>query len=196
MLDSPYVRRVAISLKVLNIPFNHRPLSVFKDFDEFSRINPAVKAPTLVTDSGSVLMDSTLILQYAATVAKIGDGALMPPPGVEFEQSLRLISLALMACDKTVQIVYEHMLRPEAKQHQPWLDRVTQQLHGIYLQLEQVADDITLTPLLQPAISTAVAWRFTQLYCDTVVSADRYPRLAALSSRAEQLPVFVDTPVQ
>ena len=32
MLDSPYVRRVAICMKVLGIDFEHRPLSVFADF--------------------------------------------------------------------------------------------------------------------------------------------------------------------
>ena len=62
MLDSPYVRRVAISLQLLGLPFEHRSVSVFRGFDEFSRINPVVKAPTLVCDDGGVLMDSTLIL--------------------------------------------------------------------------------------------------------------------------------------
>ena len=42
MLDSPYVRRVAISLQLLGLPFEHRSVSVFRGFDEFSRINPVV----------------------------------------------------------------------------------------------------------------------------------------------------------
>ncbi|MEM9163600.1 MAG: glutathione S-transferase N-terminal domain-containing protein, partial [Cyanobacteria bacterium P01_F01_bin.4] len=61
MLDSPYVRRVAISLKRLGIPYEHKPLSVFRDFEDFSQINPLVKAPTLVCDDGTMLLDSTLI---------------------------------------------------------------------------------------------------------------------------------------
>ncbi len=32
MLDSPYVRRVAISLKLLGLPFEHRSISVFRQF--------------------------------------------------------------------------------------------------------------------------------------------------------------------
>jgi hypothetical protein len=39
MLDSPYVRRVAISALVLGIPFRHRSLSVFRDMDAFRTIN-------------------------------------------------------------------------------------------------------------------------------------------------------------
>ena len=46
MLDSPYVRRVAISLKSLGLPFEHHSLSVFSTFEQFKAINPVVKAPT------------------------------------------------------------------------------------------------------------------------------------------------------
>ena len=65
MLDSPYVRRVAISLQLLGLRFEHQSLSVFRTFSEFQRIYPMVKAPTFIADDGTVLMDSTLILEYA-----------------------------------------------------------------------------------------------------------------------------------
>lgn len=64
MMDSPYVRRVAISLELYGVEFESHPLSVFSSFDAFSQINPAVKAPTLVLDNGIRLMDSSLILDY------------------------------------------------------------------------------------------------------------------------------------
>src|SRR5207248_4627636 len=64
MLDSPYVRRCAISMKLMGVPFDHRSLSVFRTFEQFRAINPVVKAPTLVCSDGAVLMDSTLILDY------------------------------------------------------------------------------------------------------------------------------------
>lgn len=191
MLDSPYVRRVAISLKRLDISFEHRSLSVFRDFDTFSQINPIVKAPTLVTDDGDILVDSTLILQY---VESISATSLMPNTG--HAKALRLIGLALMACDKTVQIVYERTLRPTEKQHQPWLDRVTKQLCAAYTQLEQTADVLTCNPLMQPDITIAVAWRFTQLYVADVIAPTDYPQLAAFSAKAEALPEFVSMPVE
>ena len=37
MLDSPYVRRVAIALRLLEIPFEHDPLSVFSTFEQIGR---------------------------------------------------------------------------------------------------------------------------------------------------------------
>ena len=37
MMDSPYVRRVAVSLALYGVEFESLPLSVFSGFDEFSR---------------------------------------------------------------------------------------------------------------------------------------------------------------
>lgn len=65
MLDSPFVRRVAISAKCLDIALEHESISVFRQFEQFQRINPVVKAPTLVLDDGAVLMDSTLIIDHS-----------------------------------------------------------------------------------------------------------------------------------
>ena len=44
-MDSPFVRRVAISLEILRLDYRHRELSIFRDFDEFHAINPLVKVP-------------------------------------------------------------------------------------------------------------------------------------------------------
>jgi glutathione S-transferase len=39
MLDSPYVRRVAVSLQLLDLHFEHQPLSVFRTFTRFQQFN-------------------------------------------------------------------------------------------------------------------------------------------------------------
>ncbi|MFS2055313.1 glutathione S-transferase, partial [Variovorax sp. CT11-76] len=129
MLDSPYVRRTAVSLRLLGIPFEHRSLSVFSTFEQFRAINPVVKAPTLVLDDGAVLMDSTLIVEYAEFLA---GRSLWPAEAAARLRALRLTGLALAACEKTVQIVYERNLRPAEKLHQPWVDRVLGQLLAAY----------------------------------------------------------------
>ena len=135
MLDSPYVRRVAISLQLLKLPFEHRSISVFRQFDQFAQINPVVKAPSLVCDDGAVLMDSTLILEYAEYLAATGR-SLMPTRLADRQHALRTIGLALAACEKSVQIVYEHNVRPPEKIHAPWLERITGQLRTAYGALE------------------------------------------------------------
>ncbi|NEP18331.1 MAG: glutathione S-transferase [Leptolyngbya sp. SIO4C1] len=186
MLDSPYVRRVAISLYCLDIPFEHKSLSVFRNFEEFARINPLVKAPTLISNGGKTLMDSTLILEY---LEALSEKSLMPADLAARQHALQLIGLALMACDKTVQIVYERTLRPIEKQHQPWIDRVTQQVTAAYDLLEAATPSLP-NSLMQSEISVAVAWRFTQQYAPDVIAAADYPTLAAFSQAAEQRPEF------
>src|SRR4051812_24313434 len=109
MLDSPYVRRTAIALRLLDVPFEHDPLSVFSTFDRFSRINPVVKAPSFVCDDGTVLMDSALIVDYLETLV---GRTLMPAGLAERTRALRVTGLAMAACEKIVQIVYEHHVRP------------------------------------------------------------------------------------
>ena len=68
MLDSPYVRRVAIALIIGRAPFIHKPISLLRQIDQFSELNPLLKAPTLITDHGAALMDSSVILDYLAGV--------------------------------------------------------------------------------------------------------------------------------
>jgi glutathione S-transferase len=196
MLDSPYVRRAAISLRLLGVPFEHRSISVFSTFEQFSAINPVVKAPTLVCDDGSVLMDSTLIVDYAQSLS---GRSLLPADPARRLRELRLTGLALAACEKTVQIVYERKLRPAEKLHQPWMDRVQGQLVAAYSALERelVAEPLPASEetMTQAGISTAVAWAFTQLLTPDAVSPRDFPALAAFSAQAESLPVFLAAPM-
>lgn len=187
MLDSPYVRRVAISLQLLELPFEHQSLSVFRTFNEFSQVNPVVKAPTLVCDDGTVLMDSTLILQYAEALA---GRSLLPAEPQDLARALRTVGLALAACEKAVQIVYERGLRPADKQHEPWVTRVTGQLLAACDGLEQAMP----TSMDQAGVSTAVAWEFIQKSVPDAVPASRYAKLAAFSQAAEALPAFAAAP--
>ncbi len=69
MLDSPFVRRVAITMQMFGIDYRHRPLSIFKSFDEFRLVHPLVKVPTLVCDDGEMLVDSTLIIDHLESLS-------------------------------------------------------------------------------------------------------------------------------
>lgn len=203
MLDSPYVRRTAISLKCMGISFEHQALSVFSDFEKFQTLNPIVKAPTLIFDSGEVLMDSTIIIHYAESAVP-ASRRLMPHAGEEFRLALQVVGLALAACEKAVQLVYEKNLRPKDKQHQPWIDRVTVQLKAACNALETKlhskvqTNEFELTPavLTQPHITAAVAWQFIQSMLPDIIPASDFPKLQQLSSHAEALPEFLAFPPQ
>jgi len=197
MLDSPYVRRTAISLQYMGISFEHEPLSVFNNFAQFQAINPVVKAPTLVFDSGELLMDSTIILHYAESAVP-ASRRLMPASGEEFRLALQIIGLALAACEKAVQCVYEKNLRPLEKQHQPWIDRVSLQLkaacEGLEAKLSVSEFELMPAVLTQPFITSAVAWQFIQSMLPDIIPATEFPRLQALSDHAENLPEFLAFP--
>ena len=45
MLDSPFVRRVAISLEVLGVRFEHEAISEFSTFEKFKGVSPVAKYP-------------------------------------------------------------------------------------------------------------------------------------------------------
>ncbi len=196
MLDSPFVRRVAISLQLLGLPFEHRPISIFRGIDEFKKINPLVKAPTLVCDDGTVLMDSTLILQYAETLAL--PRTLMPYELPELQRALRIIGLALVACEKGAQIIYERALRPAEKVHEPWIERVTAQLSAAFGALEEEMSGrpqpLNSSNITQPYLTTAIAWYFIEHMIPGTIDPAGYPSLVALSAEAEALPEFQAAP--
>lgn len=196
MLDSPYVRRVAVSLKFMGLSFSHESVSVFRHFDHFASINPVVKAPTLVTDAGVVLMDSTLILDYAERLAA-PERRLAPAGLDDYARGQRITGLALAACEKAVQIVYEHNLRPAEKRHQPWLDRVGGQLRTAWGLIEAETGKAWYCGerVLAPDIAVAAAWSFCQSQgmVAEAMTGD-YPKIGRFAARAEALAEFAGTP--
>ena len=140
-------------------------------------------------------MDSTLILEYAEALAR--PRTLMPAALPEFQHALRIVGLALAACEKAVQIVYERGLRPPEKLHEPWVTRVTGQLLAAFGALEEeLARPLAVNSaaINQAGVSAAVAWQFTQQMLPEVVPSARYPRLVAFSASAEALPEFKAAP--
>ena len=201
MLDSPYVRRVAISFQLLGLRFEHEPISVFRTFDHFQLINPVVKAPTLICDDGQILMDSTLILDYAEALAEPGR-SLRPSYSAgnlaELQRMLQLLGLALAVCEKSIQIVYERNLRPLEKQHEPWLERVSGQLLAACSELETALKNRPLaasgSTINQAGITIAVAWQFVQQMIPELVPLGNYPALCVFSCKAEALQAFTAAP--
>jgi len=186
MLDSPYVRRCAVTLDILGLNFEHRPLSVFSAPERFAAINPLLKAPTLVTDEGTVLVDSTLIIDWAECVAR---HSLLPSEPVARARVLRTVGLSMVACDKAVQIVYERLLRPQEKRHQPWIDRVTAQARAACELLEadisNQARGFDVSRLDAGAIAAAIACTFTRAKIPDLLAETPSAALEAFTEMVE-----------
>ena len=190
MLDSPFVRRVAINMQLLGIDYEHQSLSVYSTYPQFKAINPLVKAPTLVCDDGVQLVDSTLIIDYLETLA---GRSLMPSKPMARRRALRLLGLAFTACEKIGQTVQERELRPGDKQYAPWAGRLREQLMAAMTALEsEVKEDEAFD---QAGLMAAITWSFTQVHVPDMIAPGDFPTLAALAARAEKTPAFIATPL-
>jgi glutathione S-transferase len=192
--DSPYVRRVAVALHLLELPFTRNAISVFADADEMRCINPLLRIPSLVLDDGEVLIDSAAILDHIDET--VGSGrALMPPRGAERRQALRIVALAAGAIDKAGAIVYERMLRPADMIYPPWIRRCQGQLAGAVDALEALPRSPWLMGgrLMQPDITVAVMLGYLRLRVPDTLPAGRYPGLERLSDACEAVPAFIAT---
>lgn len=201
MMDSPFVRRVAITMHMLGVDYRHRPLSIFTGFDEFRTVHPLVKVPTLVCDDGEMLVDSTLIIDYLETLAG-AEKSLFPVHPAARRAALQQIGEALVGMEKVAQLIYEKTQRPRELRHAPWIHRLEQQLisaaglmeASVETAAERGNDWLSGNEVMQSDITTAVAWNFIQRVTSRIVRPTDHPYLVDYSKRAEALPAFLACP--
>ena len=200
MFDSPFVRRVAITLKLLELPFEHANWSIGRDFDRIREYNPLGRVPTLITDDGETLMESGAILDHLDECAG-AERALLPRAGAERRRALNLMAMATGAAEKGVLQIYERVFRPEDKRHAPWTDRCRAQMNGSLAAIDRYLGERGVSQWLvgkrmTQADITAVCV-FTFLNDALKVAADPvvFQSLGTLATRCESLPVFQETRV-
>lgn len=197
LYDSPYVRRVAVSLCLYGIEFEHVALSVFRHQDEMRKSNPLLKVPMLVLDDGEKLLDSSFILDYLDSEVPL-EKRLTPASGAARLQVQQQCATALVAVEKAVQVVYETTLRPKEFSYMPWVERCTTQMHTAFAMMEALppSDAMTGAPLTQADVTRAIVYRFANYALPLEFRPGRYPQLERLSAYCEALPAFVQTPLE
>ncbi|MBR0653835.1 glutathione S-transferase N-terminal domain-containing protein [Plastoroseomonas arctica] len=189
---SPFVRRVAATLNLYAIPFEHLAFSTVDDAADIARYNPLVRVPALVLDDGETLIDSAAILDHVETLAPAGQ-ALLPPPGPARRAALRAESLALGACDKGVAALIE--LKRRAPEHRSEAVAAGQlrQVQGGLAALEAIAPEPYLLGALmtQADVTTAVLMDFLDVV-HPGITAD-YPALSALRHRLNKIEAIGST---
>jgi glutathione S-transferase len=192
--DSPFVRRVAIAMRLYGIALEHRPWSTFGDAEKIAPYNPLRRVPTLVLDNGEALVESFVILDHLDEV--VGEArAMIASSGAERRRQLRLCALATGFGDKAVSLVYERVLRKE--QLKLWVERCEAQIGGVLTVLEKERAAVT-TPWLfgerigHSDVAVACVLRFTGEAHSQLFDAGRYPALAAHAARCEALPAFCE----
>jgi len=186
--DSPFVRRVAISLRLLGFDYEHDQRSVFGDFDSMRQTNPLGRIPSLTLDDGEVLVDSAAILD--ALDEMVGpERALVPRAGATRRHALKRIALATGAIDKAGGSAYERLIRPPQYRWPEWIQCLRIQAAGAIAALE--AEPWPETARLDQAqITTVCMLRYVAMTDPELASPATYPRLAALAARCEALQQF------
>jgi glutathione S-transferase len=192
--DSPFVRRVAIALNHYELPFEHRPWSVWAQAQEIARYNPLRRVPVLVLDGGEALVESGAILDAIDDMAQ-GEKRLVPRSGPARRAVLRVCALATGLADKGVSLLYEKVLRKDDFRSKVWIDRCAVQLDDTLdaLERERAAAAGTFWfggALSHADVAVACALRFVREAHPGVLEARSRPALEGHCARCEAMPLF------
>jgi len=192
---SPFVRRVATTLGIYEIPFESNPLQhTGDDAPRLRALNPVGRVPALVLDNGEVIVDSAAILDYLDR--EVGpDRALTPASGSARTQVMSLTGLALGGVEKAIAVAYEVRFRPEERRHAPWVERCSEQSSGAYEHLNSLLEDDWLhgSQMTQADLTTAIGWQFMALGMPDLKATINAPRLDGLLERMLEIPAIKDT---
>jgi len=131
--DSPFVRRVAVTMQLYKLSYEHRPLSAVGDGDRIAEFNPLMRVPTLISSDGMVITDSGTIIQLLDHLA--GFGAFL---GRNWPQQCEVLSFTAFAAgvaEKAVALVYEKAFHKEALPS--WNERLRKQVSETLAMLDR-----------------------------------------------------------
>jgi glutathione S-transferase len=175
--DSAFVRRVGIALRLYDLPFTHRPWSVFGDRDRLMAVNPLGSVPVLLLEDATPLPDSKAILDHLDGLVPAA-AQLWPHDGLT---------------DRFVSLFYERRLHQAPS---PVLtDRREAQVRATLAALEQAraaapGDWLFGSRLTHADIALACALRHLRESLPDLFDVYSLPALTAHAARAEGLAVF------
>jgi glutathione S-transferase len=201
VLLSPFVRRVAVSLNILSLPFELEEVFVFGEPDIVRRYNPLVRIPVLTLQDGANLVESGAILDEIEQMVP-PERRLVPGVNPLRRRVVQAAAIALASAEKAQWAFYEGRVRPAEKVHTPWIEHNDRQVLGGFELLDMTAAKIegdgwiAGTPNISQAdITTAVAFTFAKLSRPNLELAERFPHLSRFTDRCESLPAFVNAPL-
>ncbi len=190
---SPYTRRVAVSLKVLDLPFERKPLTAWHNLDEVRQFNPVGRIPAMILDGGEMIFESSAILDEIDRMVEPGR-ALLPADGPKRRADLRTLAVATGIMDKAAAARYELVMRPEEKIHQPWVDhnlgQVLSGLEWLDALFVNVPRNMNIS---QAVITSVVAYDFLDFAMADLLDLEKYAALRDLSLKFRNQTPFLET---
>ena len=117
---SPYVRKVRIVMIEKKLDYQSENANVWAADTRIQEHNPLGKVPCLVTDDGSALFDSRVIVEYLDTLSPVS--SLIPKGGRDRAAVKCWEALADGTLDACITIVKE-LQRPVGQQSPEWIER-------------------------------------------------------------------------
>lgn len=193
---SPFARRVRIAFMEHGVAFEEKVLDVFQPQPALWRANPLARVPALQARDGSVLADSSLILE---TFYEEVQSPFMPAEPAIRREIHRWQAIALGVMEKTVEY-YLETLRAKAHQDPEIFAEVGGACDRCLKLLESsLSGDFLVENGGQPTqadFDIGAALAYLRLRHSSYESADwpaRYPRCASLLQRLELRPAFAKT---
>ena len=195
MLDSPYVRRVAVSMRLLDLPFEHINWSIGRDQPRIAELNPLGQVPVLVTDEDDVLVESTAIVDYLDQLVG-GARALTPTTGSARRQVMQLAALSMGVAEKARLQAAEYVFRPAGLRHAPELARLRAQMLAASRVVERAcsarADAEWLVGDTITQADIALVCGVTYAIEAAQLPLEQFPALRTRHARLSQMPAFRD----
>jgi glutathione S-transferase len=190
--DSPFVRRVAVSLHHYRIEFEHRPWSVWGNAEQIAQHNPLRRVPTLLLDDGIALVETFTILDSVDELVE-PSRRLVPSGGGARRDVLRVAALASGVADKAVTLLYSslELMKPSDLWRTRCRTQVLETLALLETERSSRSDEFWFGGSLSHAdIAVACGYRFVSEALPDLIRPQHFPALAALSSKCEALPEF------
>jgi glutathione S-transferase len=191
---SPFARRVAISMRLLGIEYEHRPIKPWPTNEKLLPLNPMGRVPILFLDNGERLLESGYMIEYLDQL--VGpDRALTPFSGPERLAVQEIVYLALGTQEKVILANHERYRRPEGFSERGWIDRCESQAAAGLAELDRFQPHPWLTgdTINQADITLGVLCDHIRLTCPEMIPDGKYPNLDKFAVACLQLPAFEET---
>jgi glutathione S-transferase len=191
---SPFGRKVKLALGILKL---ENEVTIEKadptDInDSLRRQNPLGKIPALITEDGTVLYDSPVILEYLD--ARAGGGKIIPQDPKARIAALTLQALCDGILDAGILLVYEGRWRPVEKHEPKWIEHQRGKVERAFAVLEASPPKLDALPDVG-AITLACALGYGDLRFEGKWRA-AHPKLVNwLDAFAAKVPAFEKTRV-
>ncbi len=189
---SPFGRKVKIAAHILGLLDRVKIVNAdtLNPEDDLRQQNPLGKIPTLILDSGKVIYDSRVIVEYFDQY--VGGGRLIPAKGDDRFDVLVMQSLADGIMDAAILQIYEIRFRAEENREAKWVSHQAGKIDRALAALDAHPPHITPVPHIG-TIAIACALGYLDLRFEGQWR-NAHPRLVAwLDDFSARVPAYAAT---